>query len=736
MLSGATYLDLQDTQIQSKIASYLKQKGLALHVDNHFNALLHKSQNGQTTHPSLLLYSAVSQSLYFDDSRYLDVRHELISFLNNNLRTVQTVMGDICHPRETINSLDAKEFLDSLEDPSNDQTILLAFCAVALNYNFTIIYFNERNELAQWEYSSPDRKSNLGGSPQLIDNSLDEQTLTNLNHKSEDNFKTSPGLLSPGSSGEYPNMKAKHTLGFLLKSSRQVLPLVDCEAFTKHQFMKLFQQRPNENLSLDNLHAGPRVNLVMGGLTQNSEKNGSNQKGNSLIGSQNISPMTSNSIATTNYSSGQQDITNTTPNSNTGQNQEISNNIEAIRFQLMDQNRMVRQSNQQQQQQQQYPQQQQQQQQPPLQHQMQQQQQLPHGQVMMQNQQQQQQMQGYPQQISIAQMKKNQSENGIVNNHMNLAAVQNQQQQQMQKQQQQMNNRMIYPNQGHAMSATILPPQNYLAQYQQPLVSDQYINKYMSNAPLISIQEEQEDRGSDKPILNPTSQPFVPKKNFSTTQSSMSVQQQQQMQQMPLNNMQQQVRPMMYNRTQVDLGNVMQPQMQMQDPRRLVSPQSLDFGHLQHQQSSLIQNQAYTPNLRQFSGMQVSERSASSFVRIDDIQALGAASTVQSHQQTVNPDEMKVTGTLKFFYEGDHYGFLVGDADNKDVFFHMDDMKGTKLTKEQFANAKDNYTIRFAYNKLAYFGRYGLSMKAINIDLVEIVPLPPSTQTQAQTQQQ
>jgi hypothetical protein len=32
--------------------------------------------------------------------------------------------------------------------------------------------------------------------------------------------------------------------------------------------------------------------------------------------------------------------------------------------------------------------------------------------------------------------------------------------------------------------------------------------------------------------------------------------------------------------------------------------------------------------------------------------------------------------------------------------------------------------IRFAYNKLAYFGRYGLSMKAINIDLLEIVPPP------------
>jgi len=95
----------------------------------------------------------------------------------------------------------------------------------------------------------------------------------------------------------------------------------------------------------------------------------------------------------------------------------------------------------------------------------------------------------------------------------------------------------------------------------------------------------------------------------------------------------------------------------------------------------------------------------------------------QQTLQPVNPEQMKVTGTLKFFYENSDYGFLVGHTDNKDVFFHLDDMKETRLTKEQFMNAKDNYTIRFAYNKLAYFGKYGLSMKAINIELVEIVPL-------------
>jgi hypothetical protein len=66
----------------------------------------------------------------------------------------------------------------------------------------------------------------------------------------------------------------------------------------------------------------------------------------------------------------------------------------------------------------------------------------------------------------------------------------------------------------------------------------------------------------------------------------------------------------------------------------------------------------------------------------------------------------------------------VGDHDNKDVFFHFDDMKDTHLTKEQLIGARERlFFIKFAYNKLAYFGRHGLSMKAINIELLEIIPL-------------
>lgn len=89
----------------------------------------------------------------------------------------------------------------------------------------------------------------------------------------------------------------------------------------------------------------------------------------------------------------------------------------------------------------------------------------------------------------------------------------------------------------------------------------------------------------------------------------------------------------------------------------------------------------------------------------------------------INPELVKVTGTLKFYFENENYGFLVGDQDGKDVFFHFDDMRDTHLTKEQLLGSRDNFVIRFAFNKLAYFGRYGLSMKAINIELVEIIPI-------------
>ncbi len=65
----------------------------------------------------------------------------------------------------------------------------------------------------------------------------------------------------------------------------------------------------------------------------------------------------------------------------------------------------------------------------------------------------------------------------------------------------------------------------------------------------------------------------------------------------------------------------------------------------------------------------------------------------------------------------------MGDTDNKDIFFHYDDMAHVGLTQEMLLDTQDTYIYRFAYNKLAYFGRYGLSLKAINIDLLECLPV-------------
>lgn len=85
----------------------------------------------------------------------------------------------------------------------------------------------------------------------------------------------------------------------------------------------------------------------------------------------------------------------------------------------------------------------------------------------------------------------------------------------------------------------------------------------------------------------------------------------------------------------------------------------------------------------------------------------------------------KATGTLKFFYEIELYGFLVGDADGRDLFFHFDDLRQSNpaFTTEYLAMvARDPLlTLRFAYSKLTYFGRYGLSMKAVNLEFLGVV---------------
>lgn len=220
-------------------------------------------------------YSAIAQALYLDDSKYLEVRHNLINFLNNNLRTVQSVMAEICHPRETINNLDAKEFLDNLEDPSNDQTILLAFCAVALNYKFSILYFNERGDIATWEYS-PNAAGSESKDAEDGDNT--SASLSNSNHSSNNNNNNNHKSVEDVRNLSSYNFNGKPHLSFLLKSPKQVLPLVCCEAYSRHQFQKLFCQKiesPKHRDKLNNFLANNdtdefRLNLLSGANANNA----------------------------------------------------------------------------------------------------------------------------------------------------------------------------------------------------------------------------------------------------------------------------------------------------------------------------------------------------------------------------------------------------------------------------------------------------------------------------------
>ncbi len=98
--------------------------------------------------------------------------------------------------------------------------------------------------------------------------------------------------------------------------------------------------------------------------------------------------------------------------------------------------------------------------------------------------------------------------------------------------------------------------------------------------------------------------------------------------------------------------------------------------------------------------------------------------------------EYKVTGRLKFFNEGQAYGFIVSDIDGKDLFFHFDDMKKTNLSKQFLKDAKNRFIVRFQFKVMAYYGKYNLSKKAVDIDLVKIEPLPIDDMLNLQQQEQ
>lgn len=66
---------------------------------------------------------------------------------------------------------------------------------------------------------------------------------------------------------------------------------------------------------------------------------------------------------------------------------------------------------------------------------------------------------------------------------------------------------------------------------------------------------------------------------------------------------------------------------------------------------------------------------------------------------------------------------MISDIDGKDIFFHFDDMKKTSLSKQFLKDAKNKYLIRFTFKVMAYYGKYNMSRKAVDIELVNIEPI-------------
>ena len=80
-------------------------------------------------------------------------------------------------------------------------------------------------------------------------------------------------------------------------------------------------------------------------------------------------------------------------------------------------------------------------------------------------------------------------------------------------------------------------------------------------------------------------------------------------------------------------------------------------------------------------------------------------------------------GFLKFFNQQHQYGFIVSEQDGSDIFFHYDDVKHTQLSKEFLRHATENFWVKFNFKILGYVGKYDSSKKAVDINLLSIVPI-------------
>lgn len=77
-----------------------------------------------------------------------------------------------------------------------------------------------------------------------------------------------------------------------------------------------------------------------------------------------------------------------------------------------------------------------------------------------------------------------------------------------------------------------------------------------------------------------------------------------------------------------------------------------------------------------------------------------------------------LSGRIKFFNSAQSYGFFVVDSDGTDLFAHYDEFLKAGMTFEYIQLAR-LAGIRFAFQKVAYYGKYNLSFKAVNIQILQ-----------------
>ena len=84
----------------------------------------------------------------------------------------------------------------------------------------------------------------------------------------------------------------------------------------------------------------------------------------------------------------------------------------------------------------------------------------------------------------------------------------------------------------------------------------------------------------------------------------------------------------------------------------------------------------------------------------------------------IPPPNDRLTGRIKFFDKDQSYGFFVVDSDGTDLFVHQDEFLRAGITLDYIQAAKLIST-RFSFQKVAYYGKYNLSYKAINIQVLQ-----------------